>query len=178
MPRQASQGTQGARRKAAAVAKPKYAFHPDKATTKRMKLQSHGKSRVEDELAHALWHRGIRYRRDYRKLPGTPDIAITTRKVAVFVDGEFWHGYDWENQKKRIKRNRDYWIPKIERNMQRDKEKDAALRKLGWIPLHFWGKAVTKDTEGCVSTIERALDSVAHGRADAGQPDAGLPSPR
>lgn len=78
-----------------------------------MKIQSHGKSKTEDLLAHALWKEGIRYRRNYKALPGKPDIAITKYKIAIFVDGEFWHGFNWKEKKKRIKNNRDYWIPKI-----------------------------------------------------------------
>ncbi len=89
-----------------------YKFKTDKQTSKNMKVQSHGKSKTEDVLAHSLWAEGIRYRRNYRVLPGKPDIAITKYKIAVFVDGEFWHGFNWEEKRKRIKRNRDYWIPK------------------------------------------------------------------
>ena len=91
----------------------------DSKTSKNMKLQSHGKSKVEDVLAHALWAKGIRYRRNYKALPGKPDIAITKYKIAIFVDGEFWHGFNWKEKKKRIKRNREYWIPKIERTKLR-----------------------------------------------------------
>ena len=105
-------------------------------------------------LRKALWHRGIRYRRNYRKLPGSPDIAITTKKIAIFVDGEFWHGYDWENKKERIVRNRDYWIEKIEENIARDNRNDKLLKSMGWIPIHFWTKEVLKDPEGCVHDIE------------------------
>ncbi|MBQ1490094.1 MAG: hypothetical protein IIZ43_03515 [Eubacterium sp.] len=75
----------------------------------------------EEALAKALWHKGYRYWRNYRKLPGSPDIAIQGYHIAVFVDGEFWHGYDWENRKANLKRNRDYWIAKIEESIVRDK---------------------------------------------------------
>ena len=80
--------------------------------------------RAEQLLAKSLWHQGIRYRKNYKALPGSPDIAITKSKIAIFVDGEFWHGKNWEDKKKRLKRNRDYWIQKIEENIRRDKHDD------------------------------------------------------
>ncbi|GEN47975.1 hypothetical protein LPO01_07670 [Ligilactobacillus pobuzihii] len=104
-------------------------------------------------LAHSLWDKGIRYRKNYKKLPGSPDIAITKYKIAIFVDGEFWHGYDWENKRKHLKRNRKYWISKIEENMARDRRNDKMLQDYGWIVLHFWEKQVLKNTEYCVELI-------------------------
>ncbi|MCD5479285.1 very short patch repair endonuclease [Lactobacillus delbrueckii subsp. bulgaricus] len=94
-----------------------------------------------------LWKNGIHYRKNYKDLPGKPDIALTKYKVAVFIDGEFWHGYDWENYKKHIESNRDYWIPKIERNMKRDQEVNAKLKEMGWTVLRFWSKQVLKNPE-------------------------------
>ncbi len=82
---------------------------------------------IEVALRRALWQEGIRYRKNYKELPGKPDIAITKHKIAVFCDSEFWHGYDWENNKYRIKSNHDYWLPKIERNIQRDQEVNIQL---------------------------------------------------
>jgi DNA mismatch endonuclease (patch repair protein) len=96
-------------------------------------------------IRRILWKNGIHYRKNYKDLPGKPDIAITKYKVAVFIDGEFWHGYDWENYQKHIKSNRDYWIPKIERNMKRDKEVNAQLEAMGWTVLRFWSKQVLKN---------------------------------
>ena len=68
---------------------------------------------IEIALRTALWHRGVRYRKNYKQLPGKPDIAITKYRIVVFCDSDYWHGYDWENRHQRIKSNRDYWIPKI-----------------------------------------------------------------
>lgn len=90
-------------------------------------------------------------------MPGKPDIAITKYRIAVFVDGEFWHGYNWETKKKRIKANRDYWIKKIERNMERDQETNTKLEKSGWVVLRFWEAEVKKDLEGCVQVVEQAI---------------------
>lgn len=110
-----------------------------------------GKS--ETILAKAIWNEGIRYRKNYRKLPGSPDIAITKHKIAVFVDGEFWHGENWEERKKKLKSNRDYWIEKIEENIARDKRNDNLLIEMGWEPIHFWEKEVKKELDMCVNRI-------------------------
>ena len=93
---------------------------------------------IELLLRKALWQEGIRYRKIDIRIAGKPDIAITKYKIAVFCDSDFWHGYDWENRNQRIKSNRDYWIPKIERNMQRDKEVTTQLQAAGWVVLRFW----------------------------------------
>ena len=114
-----------------------------------------GKS--ETALAKALWRQGIRYRKNYRAIPGSPDIAITKYKVAVFVDGEFWHGEDWENRKKKLKNNREYWIEKIEENITRDKRNDQLLIEMGWIPVHFWEKEVKRELPRCV---DKVIDAV------------------
>lgn len=107
----------------------------------------------ETILAKSLWHKGVRYRKNYKKLPGSPDIAITKYKIAVFVDGEFWHGENWEDRKSRLKKNRDYWIEKIEENMARDKRNDKTLREMGWVTVHFWEKEVLKQTDKCIDTV-------------------------
>lgn len=107
----------------------------------------------ETRLAKALWHRGFRYRLNYRRLPGSPDIAITKYKIAIFVDGEFWHGFDWIHRREKLKTNRDYWIAKIEENIARDARNDRRLRALGWLPIHFWERDVKADLTGCVETI-------------------------
>ncbi len=104
-------------------------------------------------LAKALWHRGVRYRLNYKALPGSPDIAITKFRIAVFVDGEFWHGFDWDNRKAKLKSNRDYWIAKIEENIDRDYRNNALLEDMGWIVLHFWEKDVLKNLENCIEKI-------------------------
>ena len=100
--------------------------HPVLETTpeisKRMSKVKLKNGVAESLLAKTLWHQGIRYRRNYKKLPGSPDIAITAKKVAIFVDGEFWHGHDWANKREKLKSNREYWIEKIEENMARDTE--------------------------------------------------------
>lgn len=113
---------------------------------------------IELALRKALWQRGIRYRKNYKGLIGKPDIVITKYRIAVFCDSDFWHGYDWENRKERIKSNQDYWIPKIERNMKRDREVTEALVEQGWIVLRFWEHTIRKELEECVNDIQEAVD--------------------
>ena len=110
-------------------------------------------------LRKALWKAGYRYRKNCKSLPGKPDIAITKYKIAVFVDSEFFHGYDWEKQKLRVQngKNSEYWIKKIERNMERDMENEKYLKYLGWTVLRFWGKDILKHTDDCIKAIEETI---------------------
>lgn len=121
--------------------------------SKRMSHVRLKRGEAEVTLAKALWRNGVHYRYNYKNLPGSPDIAITRYKIAIFIDGEFWHGYDWENRKQRLRRNRDYWIEKIEENMARDARNDALLKDMGWKVIHFWEKEVKKGLEACVETV-------------------------
>ena len=114
-------------------------------------------SEIEIILRKALWQRGIRYRKNVNRIFGHPDLAFIGKKVAVFVDSEFWHGFDWENRKKDFKSHQEFWIPKIERNMKRDQEVNEKLTAEGWTVLRFWGKQVKKETEYCVDTIEKEI---------------------
>lgn len=113
---------------------------------------------IEIMLRKALWNEGIRYRKNYNKAVGKPDIAITKLKIAVFCDSDFWHGYDWESRNQRIKSNRDYWIPKIERNMERDLQVTKALEDEGWLVLRFWECQIKKQLDACVISIVNAVN--------------------
>ena len=112
---------------------------------------------IELALRKALWKKGIRYRKNYKGLIGKPDIVITKYRIVVFCDSDFWHGYDWDNRKSRIKSNQEYWIPKIERNMKRDKEVTAVLVEQGWIVLRSWEHSIRKNLESCLDDIEEAV---------------------
>ncbi len=114
-------------------------------------------SKIEQLLRKELWSRGIRYRKNVRKVFGNPDITFIGLKIAVFCDSEFWHGYDWENRKNDFKSNTDFWIPKIERNMERDKEVNEHLRSEGWMVLRFWGNEIKKNAQECADKIEMAI---------------------
>ena len=126
-------------------------------TRKRMSKVSLRGGKAETLLAKFLWNRGYRYRKNYKKLPGSPDIAILRYHIAVFIDGEFWHGKDWNIRKERLKSNRDYWIAKIEENIARDSRNDILLHQMGWTPIHFWEKDVLKDLPKCITAIEETI---------------------
>jgi DNA mismatch endonuclease (patch repair protein) len=115
-------------------------------------------TKAEVRLRKALWARGYRYRKNVKSLPGSPDIAIKKYKVAVFIDGEFWHGYNWEEKQHAIKRNRAYWIPKIERNMERDRENTRKLQEKGWLVLRFWEQRLKKEFNICLALITEAIE--------------------
>ena len=122
-----------------------------------MKRVKNKDSAIELALRKELWSRGIRYRKNVASVYGHPDIAFLRKKVAVFVDSEFWHGFDWENRKNDIKSNQDFWIPKIERNIARDKEVNEYLTQSGWVVLRFWGKDIKKNLKSCADQIEKAI---------------------
>lgn len=123
-------------------------------TRKRMSKVKLKNGDTEQLLAKHLWHLGYRYRKNDKRLPGSPDIAILKYHFAIFIDGEFWHGKDWMTRKERLQRNREYWIEKIEENIERDKRNDQLLISMGWIPVHFWEKEVKKDLPGCLQVID------------------------
>ena len=145
-----------------------YASTPE--TRKRMSKVKLKGGKAETLLAKALWHQGYHYRKNDKRLPGSPDIAILKHHIAVFVDGEFWHGKDWEARKMRLKRNREYWIEKIEENMARDLRDDQLLMQAGWVPIHFWEKEVINDLSTCVATIEEVILAQLIDSADAQEP--------
>ena len=119
-----------------------------------MKQVKNKDSKIELLLRHELWSRNLRYRKNVISVFGKPDIAFIGKKIAVFVDSEFWHGYNWETKKHEIKSNQDFWIRKIERNMERDKEVNSFLRAEGWTVLRFWGNEIKRDIAACADQVE------------------------
>lgn len=116
-------------------------------------------SAIEVTLRKALWAKGYRYRKNYSKLPGKPDIVLTKYHIAIFCDSEFFHGKDWTQLEQQLKRsnNSDFWIKKISRNIERDIEVNKKLQALGWTVLRFWGKEIKSNTDECIKTIEEAI---------------------
>ena len=121
--------------------------HTPEQRRKNMQAVKNKDSKIEVILRKELWKRGLRYRKNSSKVFGKPDIVFIGKKVAVFCDSEFWHGYDWEHKKDEIKSRREFWIPKIERNMQRDVEVTEKLTADGWTVLRFWGKEIKKNLD-------------------------------
>lgn len=131
----------------------KYGFE---TTSTRSELMSKIKSNEtisEIVFRKQIWKLGYRYRKNYSKLLGKPDIVFPSSKVAVFIDGDFWHGYKWSEKRKKIKNNKEYWITKIERNMKRDRLVNDTLRKSGWVVIRFWEHEIRTDLSGCVEKI-------------------------
>ncbi|MCL1878783.1 MAG: very short patch repair endonuclease [Defluviitaleaceae bacterium] len=114
-------------------------------------------SQIETTLRRALFAKGYRYRKNYAKVVGKPDIVFTKEKIAVFCDSEFWHGHDWENRKADFKSRCDFWIPKIKRNMERDREVNCQLESEGYIVLRFWGKRIKRELDVVVAEIENVI---------------------
>lgn len=106
-------------------------------------------------ISSALYPRGVRYRKYYAKLLGKPDIVFVNKKVAVFIDGDFWHGYKFTAQKQRLPKK--YWIKKIENNIARDRKINRELKKIGWKVVRIWEHEIKKDSAKAVSKIEKAL---------------------
>ena len=128
----------------------------DSATVSNNMRKIHSKdTSIELLLRKALWHKGYRYRKNYKALPGSPDIVLTKYKIAIFCDSEFFHGKDWEILRLRLEKgkNPDFWIKKIERNRNRDYENDKKLLFLGYTVLHFWGQDISKHTDECLQAI-------------------------
>ncbi len=128
----------------------------------RHKAMSHIKSKdtsIEVALRKELWAQGYRYRKNYRLLPGTPDIVLTKYKIVIFCDGELFHGKNWQILKPKLLRgnNPDFWVNKIERNMQRDRENDQKLLSMGWTVIRFWGNDILKNPGQCVKIIEEII---------------------
>ena len=115
-------------------------------------------SDIELTLRKELWSRGLRYRKNVKSIYGKPDIAFIGKKIAVFCDSEFWHGYDWEERKKDFKSHQEFWIPKIERNIERDHEVTSRLESEGWKVLRFWGKEIKKNVSACADVIQQVWE--------------------
>ena len=116
-------------------------------------------TRIELILRKALWKKGYRYRKNCKDIPGKPDIILTKYRIAIFCDGEFFHGKDWKFLKLRLEKsnNADYWINKISRNIERDDEVNKKLLAMGWTVLRFWGKAIENHTGECVKVVEETI---------------------
>lgn len=108
-------------------------------------------------LSKSLWHLGYRYRRNSKYIYGKPDISFKKYKIAIFVDGEFFHGKDWDTLKKRLNNNKEFWHKKIERNMERDREVNKYLQDRGWTVIRFWCKEIKSNLNNCIKIIEGAI---------------------
>lgn len=111
-------------------------------------------------LRQRLWALGARYRIHAANLPGTPDIVFTSARVAVFCDGDFWHGRDWAKRKAKLAKgsNQEYWIAKIGANRRRDSRTSRALKRLGWVSFRVWEGDIRIDSWQVALEILRVVD--------------------
>ena len=125
-------------------------------TNQRSKIMSkiRGKNTKPELLFRkALWKKNVRFRVDSKQLPGRPDVSIKKYKLAIFIDGEYWHGYNWDKRKPKLKTNRRFWIPKIERNMQRDREVNQQLNEMGYTVFRFWSHEIEDNLKICINDV-------------------------
>ncbi len=114
-------------------------------------------TKPELAMGRLLWSCGIRYRKHPGDVAGRPDFCIRKYRLAIFVDGEFWHGRDWEKRKKSLNANREFWIKKIERNINRDIKVTQQLESTGWKVFRFWETDIKKHPGQCLSAVLRYL---------------------
>ena len=134
-----------------------YTFKTSAKRSDLMRKIKSSKTSPEILLQNALRKSGIKYKKNYKALIGNPDIVLIDKKIAIFVDGEFWHGYRWRQKKKRIKANRLYWISKIENNIKRDRRNTKKLKKTGWRVIRFWQHQINEDLSKCIKQIKKIM---------------------
>ena len=128
---------------------------PEQRHKNMVAVKSKG-TKPEIILAKRMWTEGLRYRKNDKTVFGHPDLVHKGKKIAIFCDGEMWHGKNWEQQQQDFKSNREFWIPKIERNIQRDNEVNEYLTANGWTVLRFWETDIIKHTDDCINQIKNA----------------------
>lgn len=116
-------------------------------------------TKPEIQFAAAMVAAGLEFETQGQGLPGTPDFVFWDEQVAVFVDGDFWHGRVWRETGKAPVRNREMWLRKFERNIERDREVDGRLRSVGWTPLRVWESDVMKDAATAASLVRAVVTS-------------------
>jgi DNA mismatch endonuclease (patch repair protein) len=131
-------------------------------TSKIMTAVRSKNTEPEWTLRRALFRLGLRFRIHYRKLPGRPDLAFPRQRVAVFVDGDFWHGGGWKERgfpsmEAQFGRRADFWITKIRSNVERDRRVNGELAALGWRVIRLWESEVRKKLEECVGRVHREV---------------------
>jgi DNA mismatch endonuclease (patch repair protein) len=137
--------------------------NPD-VTSRIMSTIRSTETKAEVALRSELFRRGIRFRKNYRRLPGAPDIVFTGARVCVFIDGDFWHGREWRRRgfptlRDAFKTNADFWVSKIQATIARDRENTAGLRKMGWHVLRLWESTVTRDIPRAADRVQALLSA-------------------
>jgi DNA mismatch endonuclease, patch repair protein len=143
---------------------PRPTYKGRRPASERASAAARGSSKKTDTscellLRRALWAAGLRYRKDVKDLPGRPDIVFPKARLAVFCDGDFWHGRNWEERRRKLEQgtNPDYWIAKIERNIERDRQNTQRLSQMGWAVLRFWESEIQANLSDLVEKVRTAL---------------------
>jgi DNA mismatch endonuclease (patch repair protein) len=137
------------------------AFTPSSQTASRIKQANRREGgRAERLLGRALWRAGLRYRKHPDRLPGRPDFVFAGPRVCVFCDGDFWHGRDWSTLREKLARraNAAYWLAKIGRNVERDREQTERLTALGWLVVRLWETDVLRDPEAAARRVRSLVE--------------------
>lgn len=134
-------------------------FYTTKVRSANMAKIKSKNSLPELVFRKALWAKNIRYRIHKKQLPGKPDLVINKYRLAVFVDGDFWHGYQWDKKREKIKTNSQFWIPKIERNMQKDRFVNRNLKAMGFTVMRFWEHEIKNNLNACVNQVELYIEA-------------------
>ena len=129
----------------------------DSKTAKKIKNKD---TSIELMLRHAIWNKGLRYRKNDKSVFGRPDIVFKNKKIAVFCDSEFWHGRNYLENKEDFKTNREFWVKKILGNVERDKRVNSKLKQEGWTVLRFWSKEIKRNLDYCINRITEAYGKV------------------
>lgn len=126
----------------------------------KIRSESELEKQFRKKLSAVLYPLGFRYKKNYKGVPGKPDVAFVSKKLAIFVDGDFWHGYDFKTRRKKLPKV--FWRAKIENNMKRDRRNRRALTKMGWRYIRFWEHDVKKKTDKCIEKVVMTLRDKAH----------------
>lgn len=109
---------------------------------------------LERAIRSQLHRRGHRFRKHVKSLPGSPDVVFTRLRIAVFIDGDFWHGYQFEEWRDSLP---EFWKQKIERNRERDVRNHQELEDLGWVVVRLWQHEIERDLDGSVTRVIEAV---------------------
>ena len=125
------------------------------AASKTKSRNQRADTKCEVLLRSALWRMGLRFLKNVSSLPGKPDVVFPRQRVAVFCDGDFWHGRDWPSRRRKLLRghNADYWVAKLQANRRRDRRHDRELERAGWHVVRLWESDVLRDPQGAAEAV-------------------------
>ena len=135
-------------------------LRPASETSSRAKMRNRSADTGHERLLRSLlWSRGLRFRKNVKTLPGKPDIVFSRERVAVFCDGDFWHGRNWRklSRKLRVGANGAYWLHKISTNVRRDRRNSKVLERENWHVIRMWETDIHANPERAVRRVEEIV---------------------